>query len=273
MSTQAERSSKKYFHLGRNRYVYPSTFKGIEYIHIRIYEKYSSSDKLFPTKTGIAFPLMRFQSLCFTTNLVDEAILKKEEVSQHLGGNVSISTNKDFQTVDIRHFFLLKDKLQATKKGINLRFSEWENLKKFIDIAEQYTPSLSQTFPWEVIIITRKEHIIVKSVILTGYLTLTNSTILKMAQQQVRLLMRKKGMTVPISNTKSIKVCDENIKLECVYGKTVKKSYVISFTYEEWILVNRKLVDCCQLLGLEDRLKTHSPIHFNHGISTVHTEI
>ena len=85
--------------------------------------------------------------------------------------------------------------------------------------------------------------------------------------------MREKGITVPITDTKSIKVSCENIKFECVYGKTVKKSYVISFSYEEWILLQHKLGECCQLLGLENRLRIQTPIYFNHGVSTVHTKI
>ena len=85
------------------------------------------------------------------------------------------------------------------------------------------------------IIINRKEHTIPWSVIQTEYLTLIHHTKPAMAQHQIRLLMREKGITVPITDTKSIKVSGENIKFECVNGKTVKKSYVISFSYEEWI--------------------------------------
>ena len=91
--------------------MYPSTFNDQEYIHIRIHEKYSDNDKLYPTKKGVALPLMRFQSLNYTTNLVDEAIQKKEDVSHHLGGNVFISISKVFKTVDIRHIFLLENRV------------------------------------------------------------------------------------------------------------------------------------------------------------------
>ena len=65
--------------------------------------------------------------------------------------------------------------------------------------------------------------------------------------------MRKKGMSLSISNNKSIKVSSDKIKIECVYGKKVKKSYVISLTYDEWRLTNQKVKECCEYLELKEK--------------------
>ena len=65
----------------------------------------------------------------------------------HIGGNVYVTVNTQYRTVDIRQFFMLNGKLQATRKGITLRMGEWNRLRNFMEKAEEYIPSLSQVTP------------------------------------------------------------------------------------------------------------------------------
>ena len=139
--------SKTHFHIGHNKYVNSSSFQGKDYFHIRVYEKNYTTGKFYPTNRGIALTLPRFKSLCYMVGLIDEALKKGEEVSHHIGGNVFISSSKTFGVVDIRQFFMFEKRLQATRKGINLKSSEWENLKKFINTAEEYLPTLADVIP------------------------------------------------------------------------------------------------------------------------------
>ena len=131
------------FYLGEDRYVSSSILQDKEYLHIRCYVKYANSQKLYPTAKGIALPLMRFRVLCDRRNVINP----NEDDEFHIGGNVYVTVNTLYRTVDIRQFFMLDGKLQATKKGITLRMGEWNKLRSFMEKAEEYIPSLSQVIP------------------------------------------------------------------------------------------------------------------------------
>ena len=64
------------------------------------------------------------------------------------------------------------------------------------------------------------------------------------------MYLRKKGMTVPIAACKSLIVNDDCVKIDVVYGKRVQRNYVVSFSHEEWILMQRKVSECCTLLDI-----------------------
>jgi hypothetical protein len=64
---------------------------------------------------------------------------KVESFKYNIGDGVNISTNKDYPTVvDIRYYFQtpIMPFAQPTKKGLALRFSEWEIFINFVDMVK-----------------------------------------------------------------------------------------------------------------------------------------
>ena len=124
----------KKFHLGADRYVSGSVFQGREYVHIRCYVK--NNQEHYPSPKGIAFPLMRFRVLCDSRNLINPT----EDDVFHIGGNVYVTINTQYRTVDIRQFFMLDGKLQATKNRNHIENGRMEHTKKLYGESRRIHP-------------------------------------------------------------------------------------------------------------------------------------
>ena len=98
-------------HLGADRYLQISDFQGTDLIHLRCYE--SNKEKIYPTKKGIALPLVRFKILCENKNIISKALNQTKSRFVHLGGNVYVSTNAQYRTVDIRKFFIPENDIDS----------------------------------------------------------------------------------------------------------------------------------------------------------------
>ena len=72
-----------------------------------------------------------------------------------------------------------------------------------------------------------------------------------MAQRQIELHMKEKGITTSIAVGKSISVSGNRVRLDIEYGKDVKRVYSMTFTHEEWLTLNSKVVDCFKILALK----------------------
>ena len=74
---------------------------------------------------------------------------KEVDLKLHLGGNVYVSVSSKFPLVDIRQFWLPEQETQikASRKGISLRSSEWEELKQVQPLIEAAIPEISTTIP------------------------------------------------------------------------------------------------------------------------------
>jgi len=132
------------FALGNDRFVVVDVFNGNVQVHIRQYEK-DDKGKLFPTKSGICLTATRFAALIYCADLVKpllEKIRNKENgisIRLHLGGGIFLSANSDFSAVNVRRYFVPEGQTvpYPTKKGLALRFSEWNILvEKFMDISK-----------------------------------------------------------------------------------------------------------------------------------------
>ena len=124
------------FHLGGNRYLTVSIFKGQKYVHFREYE--FSDNACFPTKKGIALPARRFASLLQKCNEINETVQQVEngistQYKVHIGGGVFVTVNGEYQRVDVRAFFVPPGQAEekATCRGMAFKLCEW---KKFIEV-------------------------------------------------------------------------------------------------------------------------------------------
>jgi Transcriptional Coactivator p15 (PC4) len=132
---------------GRIRYLTAGEFDGEIKIHIREYV-----DR-FPTKKGVTFSGVRWASLLYHMDNINEAVLKLNaneavDYKQHIGKGLYVCVKTDYKCVNFRKFFLAPDGLERPSPfGIALRLPEWEALKESAhEIGETY-PEISALTP------------------------------------------------------------------------------------------------------------------------------
>ena len=106
------------------------------------------------TKKDYILPLQRWQQLMWYIDEIQQAVVdhkdgKEIHLKHHLGRNNFVQVNSGFQVVDLRQWWLPadKDQVQPTKKGIALKFDEFETLMKLKAEIEQVIPELDQMQP------------------------------------------------------------------------------------------------------------------------------
>ncbi|VDI28321.1 ATP-dependent RNA helicase DDX58, partial [Mytilus galloprovincialis] len=127
---------RRMFPLGSDCYVTVNIFRGALQIHIRQF--YKSEENLCPSKKGVAFTLQRWLKLEDCNKTLDalmEQCLTCSLESKHvidLGCSIYATVDPLYKTVDLRHFWIPpgKTKLQATRKGISLDKTKWNNVKE-----------------------------------------------------------------------------------------------------------------------------------------------
>lgn len=136
-------------HLGSDCYVAVNIFRGAIQIHIRQF--YKSEDNLCPSKKGVAFTLQRWLKFedCYTKldELLEQCFTSSLETKHviDLGGRIYATVDPSFRAVDLRHFWIPHDKtkLEATRKGLSLDKTKWNNLKAVITTIRNYVPELN----------------------------------------------------------------------------------------------------------------------------------
>ena len=139
--------------IGLNRYLVGSKFRDDTYIHIREYIQ-TDDGKDIPSKKGIALTPGRWKLLTMYTEQIDEAMQsflddRPTALSLHLGGNVYLTLKTGYPCVDIRQFYMAEGEteIRATKRGIALKFAEYEKLKTCIEDLKTYIPELEDVIP------------------------------------------------------------------------------------------------------------------------------
>lgn len=135
-----------------NRFLSTTTYKDVEYIHIR--DRFVSNGQIHQLKKGISFTTERYAAFRHIIPDIDECIQKRDEgediyFRHHIGGGVHVTIQGGFEGVDVRKFFLPKDKptLQATKTGIFIPFNQWNILKEQMQNMEKQKPYLTTISP------------------------------------------------------------------------------------------------------------------------------
>jgi hypothetical protein len=106
------------------------------------------------TKKDYILPLQRWQQLMFQIDDLQTAVDEHKNgkdihFNYHLGRNNFVQVNSGFQVVDLRQFWLPEgtDRVQPTRKGIALKFDEFDILVKLKPEIEQVIPELDQMQP------------------------------------------------------------------------------------------------------------------------------
>jgi len=107
-----------------------------------------------PCKKEVEFPLCQWKELELSLDRIVEAITgvrqgKDTDYKEHLGGNVYVSVSKQYPFVNIRHFWKPKDSddVQPTRKGVVLKFEQFDNLKSAVQILPDFIPELRHCEP------------------------------------------------------------------------------------------------------------------------------
>ena len=136
-------------HLGKELYLFDSTFQGKTYVHVRklLHQK-------FPTKDGIALTLNRCGELYSCLQFADIAVTEMERgqgtfYRRHLGGNWHLTVQSGFNCVDIRKFWLPEGATEIcpTKRGVSLTFPQYRELRNGLRGLDSYLPELSDVYP------------------------------------------------------------------------------------------------------------------------------
>ena len=73
-----------------------------------------------------------------------------------------------------------------------------------------------------------------------------------MAQKQIEVYRRIKGILIHVSMGKNVTVCEDKIKINIEYGKKVRRSYTVFFTMEEWRMLQRKVQQSFEFLNIDN---------------------
>ena len=122
--------------------------------HIEVALIQTLYEKNLLVKKDYTMTLQRYQQLMWQKDEIEEAIRKHKagvdvHYSWHLGGNNYVQVNSGFPVVDLRKFWLPegKNQVQATRRGIPLKFDEYDTLIKLRAEIEQVMPELKDTEP------------------------------------------------------------------------------------------------------------------------------
>ena len=139
--------------LGGQVFVVAKTWKEQLLIHIRKYD--TEKGRTFPTIRGVTLQLRQWNDLKDNTREIDEAVTtlkqgKEVKLSCHLGNNLHVSVERPFPGIDVRQWWRCddtKDAKPCKKKGIFLKFEQWEKLKDTFQIMEDFVPELNTVIP------------------------------------------------------------------------------------------------------------------------------
>ena len=131
-----------FLHLGNERYAALQEYKGKTLVHVRQYVKYG--ERYYPTPLGVHLSVSHLGNLIEVLDEINRDVQdfkdKKIERFQYIiGDGVHISANKDYPVIDIRYFFQtpIMPFAHPTRKGLALRFNEWETFINFIDMVKK----------------------------------------------------------------------------------------------------------------------------------------
>ncbi|KAL5021594.1 hypothetical protein ScPMuIL_000749 [Solemya velum] len=98
-----------------------------------------------------SFSLRRWKELEWTMPRINEAVEEAKKgkdvrATWHLGGNLIVTVDKRFPTVDIRHFDKLRgsDEPRPTRKGVAMRL---DRFKSVVELMPHLIPELEKTVP------------------------------------------------------------------------------------------------------------------------------
>ena len=136
----------------RNILVTVSEFAGVMKVHFRHYNQDPTSQKLVPTKKGVALTRDEWEDLKQHITRVEEHIRYKEENTWILSGDrnilVKVCQYVGQTWVHIRQYFNSDAyTLTPTKRGVALTLKEWATLKGFITKVDEAFEGKSQSFP------------------------------------------------------------------------------------------------------------------------------
>lgn len=136
-------------HLGKDLYLFDSTFNEATYIHVR-----KLARENIPTREGISLTLQRCNELFMSLPYLDEAVQTMEQNQEtcyrrHLGGNWYVTVQSGYNRVDIRKFWYPEDSkdLRATKKGVSLTFDQYRELRNGLYVLDTFVPELRGVMP------------------------------------------------------------------------------------------------------------------------------
>lgn len=120
--------------LGNEMFVSVTFYGGRTRVHIRKFD-----ERGFPTKTGTWLTPTRWTNLTRNMPLIDVDVIRSKSnqldtmQQYHIGGPVFVTIDPRFPGVDIRAFYLPFGQTtpQATKKGVFLKFAQWEKLCEY----------------------------------------------------------------------------------------------------------------------------------------------
>ena len=106
------------------------------------------------TKTDYTLTLQRWQHFMYYVDEIQQAVQELNEgkevyLNYHMGGNNFVQVNSGFNVVDFRQFWLPygQSEVHPTRKGIALKFDEFETLIQLKANIEQVIPELNETQP------------------------------------------------------------------------------------------------------------------------------
>ena len=122
----------KEYPLGHDNYLAIRSFQGKDLVHLRRFFV-GFDKKLYPTIHGIALTQARFKTLQQNLSCIQDKIKQLDQTPLSLGGDIYVVVNHLKKTVDIRLFRTVENTIGPTRKGITLRFREWERLTFFLE--------------------------------------------------------------------------------------------------------------------------------------------
>ncbi|XP_060579274.1 uncharacterized protein LOC132736194 [Ruditapes philippinarum] len=133
-------SNRCKLHVFCDVYVTISDYKNITYVHMRYY------DGKYPTKKGVAMPLLRWKTLVQLIPKIQENRNADQSAFEHLGGNCYISITDDIPGIDIRDFWMPEGelKIKATKRGVHFSQEDFDKLVDLIPRINGYIPEFDE---------------------------------------------------------------------------------------------------------------------------------
>lgn len=143
------------YHLGRDRYVTLSRFRGGLNFHVREYGTNDLTLAKYPTPKGVCLDHVQVRALIHHIDDVRTRVHHSDiatEANWHLGKLTFVGFNPEYTAIaNLRHFFIPENekRLQATKRGVTLNKHEIDNLARVLtETLEAAWPALQlQTTP------------------------------------------------------------------------------------------------------------------------------
>ena len=120
--------------IGSNRITKVVHWNDSNLINFAVYEKDDISGAIHKTQKEIFLTLERYKVLCQFSDLIDNAVVKLENLKpvkfrHHLGGHFYVSVTQNIFCVDVRKFYFDQKRrmVKPTKQGIAFKLKEWKN--------------------------------------------------------------------------------------------------------------------------------------------------